>query len=394
MALADKVETGIMRIAFHSPLNDPDSGTPSGDRLMARQIIACLGALGHDVRLVSRFRSWLDEPAALPAMEIAAATERARIWPQLQDWQPGLWFTYHLYYRAPDLLGPQLSQRLNVPYVAAEASWSSRRREGPWAAAQALAEAGLGQARALFAMTGRDAEGLARCPGIRAPILRLPPFLVEPGPEPAARPAMGQPGGGQVQLLTVAMMRKGDKLDSYQVLAGALARLSPGSWHLSIIGNGPARPLVEIAFSAFSPSQVTWCGALGTADVRQAMDNADLFVWPGLNEAYGMVFLEAQARGLSVVAMASAGVPSVVSHGLGGLLAAEGDVDGYAEMMMGLVDNEPLRLQLGQQARAHVTASHALPAAMRILSEGLEPVLSRPRTRLDRMDEDHAVATR
>ncbi len=383
-----------MRIAFHSPLNDPEDGTPSGDRLMARQIMSCLAKLGHEVRLVSRFRSWLREPDALAGIEEAAAAERARMGPGLQEWRPDLWFTYHLYYRAPDLLGPELSRWLRVPYVAAEASWSPKREHGPWAAAQALAAAALRDARLLFAMTERDAGGLAMCPGLDRPITLLPPFLAEPGPEPAARQAKDQPDGAPAQLLTVAMMRKGDKLASYQMLAAALATLPPRSWHLTVIGDGPARPLVEAAFGAVSAGQITWRGAMESTDVQQAMEDADMFVWPGINEAFGMVFLEAQARGLAVVAMASAGVPSVVTHGVGGLLAGEGDVAGFADMILSLVENVPLRLRLGQQARTHVMSSHAMSTAMRIVGGGLEPLLPKPATGPGLPDRGQAIAAR
>src|SRR5258708_24281091 len=49
------------------------------------------------------------------------------------DERPELWFTYHLYYKAPDWLGPAVSEALGIPYVIAEASYAPKRAHGPWA---------------------------------------------------------------------------------------------------------------------------------------------------------------------------------------------------------------------------------------------------------------------
>ena len=41
--------------------------------------------------------------------------------------RPDLWFTYHLYYKAPDWLGPRVAEALSIPYVVAEASVAGTR---------------------------------------------------------------------------------------------------------------------------------------------------------------------------------------------------------------------------------------------------------------------------
>ena len=47
-----------MGIAFYAPMKPPTSPRPSGDRLMARLLMSALKHAGHDVSLVSKFRSW------------------------------------------------------------------------------------------------------------------------------------------------------------------------------------------------------------------------------------------------------------------------------------------------------------------------------------------------
>ena len=119
-----------MKIAFHSPLKSPHHPVPSGDRLMARLLIAALERAGHQVDVASDLRTFMREPsaAALAAVQAEAEAEIQRIshlW--RRDGAPDLWFTYHLYYKAPDLIGPGLAAEFSIPYVTAEASYSFRR---------------------------------------------------------------------------------------------------------------------------------------------------------------------------------------------------------------------------------------------------------------------------
>ena len=64
--------------------------------------------------------------------------------------------------------------------------------------------------------------------------------------------------------------------------------------------------------------------------VARQLATSDIFVWPGTGEAYGIAYLEAQASGLPVVAQATAGVPTVVRHGVTGLLTAPQDDAAFA----------------------------------------------------------------
>ena len=44
---------------------------------------------------------------------------------------PAAWFTYHLYYKAPDWLGPDIARALAIPYLVAEASRRRQARRRP-----------------------------------------------------------------------------------------------------------------------------------------------------------------------------------------------------------------------------------------------------------------------
>ena len=47
-----------MRVAFYAPLKPPDHAVPSGDRRMARLLMAALERAGHRVILASRLRAF------------------------------------------------------------------------------------------------------------------------------------------------------------------------------------------------------------------------------------------------------------------------------------------------------------------------------------------------
>ena len=54
--------------------------------------------------------------------------ERQRVVRKFSSEPADLWFTYHSYYKAPDLLGPYAAKRLNIPYVIFQGIYSTKRR--------------------------------------------------------------------------------------------------------------------------------------------------------------------------------------------------------------------------------------------------------------------------
>lgn len=348
-----------LRIALYAPLKSPDHPVPSGDRAMARLLMAALRAAGHEVHLVSSLRAYLPEPRGLTALAAAAEEERARIaalW--RRDGPPDLWFCYHPYYKSPDLIGPPLAAAFGLPWVSAEASLSARRGQGDWAAAQATVAAAVAGAAVNIGLTARDRAGLAEIvPDAR--VAALAPFLGLTALPVAAR------GQG---LITVAMMRVGDKMASYRALAAALQGTG---LPLAVVGDGPMR--AEVA--ALLPPATVFHGEVPPERVAALLQGAAIYLWPGCGEAFGLAYLEAQAVGLPCVAFATAGVPEVVEDGVTGLLVPEGDTRALAEAARRLLSDPALRARMGQAARDRVAARHLLPAAATRLSAILEAAL-------------------
>jgi glycosyltransferase involved in cell wall biosynthesis len=334
-----------MKIAFYAPLKSPNHPVPSGDRLMARLLMTAITMGGHDVSVASELRSFLKQPDDPARTLLADEAEReieivTRRW--RRDGVPDLWFCYHPYYKAPDLLGPELSKRFDIPYISAEASYSPKRNGMGWRAVQDGLLAALNAAAINICFTARDREGLVRA----SPTLRwatLPPFI------DAGAFLKNTPQPTPARLITVAMMRDLD-------------------WTLDIVGDGPERTAVQAMFGAFPNHRLVWHGEKTAAEIAMLLSKASLYVWPGHGEAYGLAYLEAQAAGLPVVAEEVAGVPEVVKSGVTGLLTPENDRAAYADAIKTLLGDDRQREELARAARQFVRNERSLENAAKELN--------------------------
>ena len=374
-----------MLIAFYSPMKPPSHPAPSGDRRMAGLLIRALEAGGHQVETASRLRSYDGEGlahrqariAALGGRMAARLIRRYRARPRPR--RPRAWFTYHLYHKAPDWLGPEVSAALGMAYVVAEASHAPKQKDGPWAAGYAGAERAISRADLMFCLNPVDA--VCTAPLLGGPQVSLKPFIdTAPYQEAAAgrertRAALARRhglDGDEPWLLSVAMMRDGDKLDSYCILGRALSGLLDRPWRLLVAGGGPAREQVDAALAALGP-RVAWLGVQEADALPGLYAAADAYLWPAVNEAYGMAFLEAQAAGLPVVAGRAGGVPDVV--GETGILTPAGDRAAFTAAVAALLDDEAYRRDLGARAQARVQREHGLERAALTLDSALRGIV-------------------
>jgi glycosyltransferase involved in cell wall biosynthesis len=360
----------MARVAFYAPLKPPDHEVPSGDRRVARLLLDALRLAGHDPFIVSRLRSFEPVGDAARQARIAArgrglAERLIERWRRQPASAPGLWFTYHLYYKAPDWLGPAVADALGIPYVVAEASLAMKRATGPWALGHRAVVAALRRADRVIGLNPADRDGVQ--PFVTSGCwAMLPPFLDTRD----YREAVRRPGG-PMRLVAVAMMRPGDKLASYRILGEALAQLLGLEWTLEVIGDGPARREVEAALAPLG-SHVRFVGEAGETEVAARLAAVDLFVWPAINEAFGMAILEAQASGLAVVSGDSGGVGTIVADGETGLLVPPGDPAAFAAAVRQLLEDPARCAALGAAARRKVAREHDLAAASRRLGSLLE----------------------
>jgi glycosyltransferase involved in cell wall biosynthesis len=359
-----------MRIAFYAPLKSPNHPVPSGDRLMARLLIAALQRAGHTVEVASELRSYSasSAPGAHDEAAMAAEAEIARLAEQWSSRRvPDLWFCYHPYSKAPDLIGPRLSKLFGLAYVTAEASYSVRRNIGAWEESQVLVAAAARQAAVNICLRQKDRAGLMTV----APSGRFE--MLEPFIDVAAyrgtRPALDSR-----RIVTVAMMRPGDKLQSYRLLARALERIAHLPWTIAIAGDGPCRQDVTSEFARLDPARLEWLGERQAAEMPSTYGSGALYAWPGYGEAYGLAYLEAQAAGLPVVAQDMDGVPGVVRNGETAILTSAGDMAAFADAIGRLLGDDALRRSMSQAARRFVFEERSFEVASARLASILERI--------------------
>lgn len=374
------------QVAFYAPLKPPDHPIPSGDRRMARALIAALEKRGRKVELASRLRSFDRDGDRQRQMRIGRLgariadrlIRRYRMAPATR--RPQAWITYHGYHKSPDWLGPAVQRALSIPYVLIETSFACKQADGPWDLGHRSTEAAIQTADVILAMTTVDQAGLS--PLIEPPgdLRRFPPFL-DPSPYREAFLAREYCRRDLAErydldpdrpwLLAVGMMRDDVKRHSYEMLAGALGRLQDRSWQLLIVGDGVTRPLIEKLFVSLGSERVKFAGIVEEDQLPACYAAADVYAWPAVREAYGMAFLEAQASGLPVVAGQEGGVQDVVLDGVTGMLTTPRDPDALASALADMLDHPAKREAMSLAAQAFVEREHSLEHASALLDRAL-----------------------
>ncbi len=114
---------------------------------------------------------------------------------------------------------------------------------------------------------------------------------------------------------------------NHALLIEAISHLQEGdpdiAWELDILGEGEERPRLERQIAQLGLEDVVRLrgGGFDAGQLRQWYDQADLFVLATRKESFGLVYVEAMARGLPIVSTRAAGVRNVVVPEVNGVLA-------------------------------------------------------------------------
>jgi phosphatidylinositol alpha-1,6-mannosyltransferase len=290
-----------------------------------------------------------------------------------REWRPDVTLALHV---AATPAARLLRARHGIPYVAYIHAKEARLM--PYATAAAMPRAARvivvsRYARALALEAGADPDRVRQVsPGVDLP------------------PAHRRTADAVPTLVTVSRLE--DRNKGHDVVLDALPRIAERvpSVRWVVIGDGPLRPELErVAAARGVAERVTFAGALSDADRDAWLDRAALYVMPTRvpadgrgGEGFGMVYVEAAARGLPSVASRVPGVVDAVRDGATGLLVAPEQPAALADAVVGLLEDGPRLAALGEAARARaeeLSWDRVAGRAAAVLGEAVEAAGGRPR---------------
>jgi glycosyltransferase involved in cell wall biosynthesis len=170
----------------------------------------------------------------------------------------------------------------------------------------------------------------------------------------AAEPAPGTATGGALLCVAAVTFDKG-----HDVLLDALAAMSDLSWNCVCVGRLDRDPPFAEAMRRRSlngalADRVEFPGPQTGAELDRSYAAADVMVLASRAETYGMVVIEALARGLPVIAAEVGGVTEALGHGAGGtrpgLLVPADDAGALGAALRSWLVDAQLRVRLRQAA--------------------------------------------
>ena len=287
---------------------------------------------------------------------------------QARPFRPNVILCGHIVVAPAAVLAGRLTGAPVVAYLYAD--------EGP--AQPRLAGLAFRSAQATIAVSryGRDLAV-----GLGAPPRRV--VVIEPGVDPPTLPRTRR----SEDPLIVTVARLTDRYKGHDVVLEALpsirARVPGARW--IVVGDGPLRPELEARAGELGMSHaVHFTGAVSDAERDAWLDRAQVFVMPSRlppggagGEGFGIVYLEAGAHGLPVVAGAVAGALDAVVDGETGILVEPERTEAVAGALTELLLDPERARRLGD-AGARRAAELSWPRMVSRVEDVLLQVLARP----------------
>ena len=157
--------------------------------------------------------------------------------------------------------------------------------------------------------------------------------------------------GRRPTVLSVARLYPRKRIGDLLHAASALRARVPDV-DVRIVGEGPEGEAMRRLHSELGlAGAVTLLGDVSREQLAEEYVNADCFCLPSVQEGFGIVFLEAMAAGLPVVACRAAAIPEVVLDGRTGVLTPPRDPEALARALAAMLAEPERARVLGQAGR-------------------------------------------
>ena len=113
--------------------------------------------------------------------------------------------------------------------------------------------------------------------------------------------------------------------------------------------------------------------------MHRVYDDLDVLVLASVAEPFGLVLIEAMARGVPVVATRAGGVPEIVEHGVHGLLVPPRDPEALAEALRAILGDGRTRDRMGGAGRERAARSFTVAREAAQIEAVYRAVLARRR---------------
>lgn len=374
----DPLRIGVLSV-HTSPLRRPGSGDAGGLNVYALESARRLARRGHDVRIFTAdngdafadgveiepgLRAWhighVPADAAKDAYiddiyDITADLERRPEFADLDVVHSHYWLSGWAAVEAKARHTAHLCTMHTMSLVKSRDAGDGLDRPE-----RAEAERALAQSTALVVNTRAEAVDAADLYGADPSRSYVIPPGVDaatfaPGDQTAARRTLDLPDDA----LMVMFAGRIQPLKGCDVLVDAIGRLCAarpdlaGRLQLAIIGGGSARSMADLdaAIDAAGIADITRMhDPVSRGDLAELFRAADVVAVPSRSESFGLVAAEAGSCGVPVVASAVGGLPDIVADRSTGVLVPPGDAAALAAALEALLDDAPLRAQLGAAA--------------------------------------------
>jgi glycosyltransferase involved in cell wall biosynthesis len=220
------------------------------------------------------------------------------------------------------------------------------------------------RARRVLTSSAYSAARIAQEYGISVDRVAVVPEPIDLGRWRGAFDAAPRSPRGDPTILCVAHLYPRKNVGA---LLEAMALLPPPSV-LRVVGTGPERERLERRARELGlEGRVAFLGHVAFDLLAAEYRRADVFCLPSRQEGFGIVFLEAMAAGLPIVAARAAAVPDVVSDGENGVLVSPDSPAELAVVLGRLLSDADERRRLGEAGRRTVTRFDAPEVARQFL---------------------------